>query len=222
MYSMFPERGLSTVLMPFAVTALTVASLSCRSSDHYPPVLQPGAPGQPTRTITTRQATDLRAVQATPADVEFMQGMIGHHQQAIDMAELLTTRTNDEAMRKLGQRIEISQVDEIHMMQRWLTARRQSLPDEHAMHMHGATLMPGMLTSEEMEQLAAANGRAFDRLFLEGMIKHHGGALTMVTDLFSHAGAGQEPEIFMFVSDVDADQRAEIARMSAMLEELQK
>jgi uncharacterized protein (DUF305 family) len=221
-YSMFPERRLSALLMPFAVTALTVASLSCRSSDHYPPVLQPGAPGQPTRTITTRQATDLRAVQATPADVEFMQGMIGHHQQAIDMAELLPTRTNDEAMRKLGQRIEISQVDEIHMMQRWLTARRQSLPDEHAMHMHGATLMPGMLTPAEMEQLAAANGRAFDRLFLEGMIKHHGGALTMVTELFSHAGAGQEPEIFTFVSDVDADQRAEIARMSAMLEELQK
>jgi uncharacterized protein (DUF305 family) len=219
---MFPERRLSALLMPFAVTALTVASLSCRSSDHYPPVLQPGAPGQPTRTITTRQATDLRAVQATPADVEFMQGMIGHHQQAIDMAELLPTRTNDEAMRKLGQRIEISQVDEIHMMQRWLTARRQSLPDEHAMHMHGATLMPGMLTPAEMEQLAAANGRAFDRLFLEGMIKHHGGALTMVTELFSHAGAGQEPEIFTFVSDVDADQRAEIARMSAMLEELQK
>jgi uncharacterized protein (DUF305 family) len=219
---MFPERRLSALLMPFAVTALTVASLSCRSSDHYPPVLQPGAPGQPTRTITTRQATDLRAVQATPADVEFMQGMIGHHQQAIDMAELLPTRTNDEAMRKLGQRIEISQADEIHMMQRWLTARRQALPDEHAMHMHGATLMPGMLTPAEMEQLAAANGRAFDRLFLEGMIKHHGGALTMVTELFSHAGAGQEPEIFTFVSDVDADQRAEIARMSAMLEELQK
>ena len=218
---MFPARRLSAGLMPFAA-ALTVASLSCRSSDRNAPVLQPGAPGQPTRTITTQQATDLRAVQATPADVEFMQGMIGHHQQAIDMAELLPTRTNDEAMRKLGQRIEISQVDEIHMMQRWLTARRQSLPDEHAMHMHGATLMPGMLTPAEMEQLAAANGRAFDRLFLEGMIKHHGGALTMVTELFSHAGAGQEPEIFTFVSDVDADQRAEIARMSAMLEELQK
>ena len=218
---MIPPRSLAARPMVF-VAALTVGSLSCRSSDLNTPVLQPGAPGEPTRSITTQQATDLRGVQATPADVEFMQGMIGHHQQAIEMAELLTTRTSDEAMRKLGQRIEISQVDEIHMMQRWLTVRRQPVPDEHAMHMHGATLMPGMLTPEEMDHLAAAKGRAFDRLFLEGMIKHHGGALTMVADLFSHAGAGQEPDIFMFVSDVDADQRAEIARMSAMLEELQK
>ena len=190
---MFPARRFSAVLTPFAVAVLTVASLSCRSSEHRTPVLQPGAPGQPTRRITTQQATDLRAVQATPADVEFMQGMIGHHQQAIDMAELLATRTNDEAMRKLGQRIEISQVDEIHMMQRWLTARHQTLPDEHAMHMHGATLMPGMLTPEEMEQLAAANGRAFDRLFLEGMIRHHGGALTMVADLFHTPAPGRNP-----------------------------
>jgi len=82
--------------------------------------------------------------------------------------------------------------------------------------------MPGMLTQEEMEKLAAAKGVEFDRLFLEGMIKHHGGALTMVSDLLTHPGAGQEPVIFMFVSDVDADQRAEIARMSTMLQELQK
>jgi uncharacterized protein (DUF305 family) len=214
-------RPLSARSMAF-VAAFTVASQSCRSSELHPPVLQPGAPGQPTRTITTQQATDLRAVQATRDDVEFMQGMIAHHQQAVEMTELLTTRTNDDAMRKLGQRIEISQADEIHMMQRWLTARHEAVPDEHAMHMHGATLMPGMLTPEEMEHLAAAKDQAFDRLFLEGMIKHHGGALTMVADLFLHAGAGQEPDIFMFVSDVDADQRAEIARMSAMLEELQK
>jgi uncharacterized protein (DUF305 family) len=88
--------------------------------------------------------------------------------------------------------------------------------------MHGATLMPGMLQPEEMDRLAAANETTFDRLFLEGMIKHHGGALEMVADLFSHPGAGQEPEIFMFASDVDGDQRAEIARMSAMLQELKK
>src|SRR5262249_45653272 len=142
--------------------------------------------------------------------------------QAIEMAELLATHTNDAAMRKLGQRIEISQTDEIRMMRQWLTGHHQSVPDMHAMHMHGATLMPGMLLPEEMDRLAAANGTAFDRLFLEGMIKHHGGALEMVAELYSHPGAGQEPEIFMFASDVDADQRAEIARMSAMLEELQK
>ena len=125
-------------------------------------------------------------------------------------------------MQKLGQRIAISQTDEIRMMRRWLTTRRQPVPDEHAMHMHGATLMPGMLNEEEMTRLANAKGPLFDRLFLEGMIKHHGGALAMVEDLLSHPGAGQEPEMFTFISDVDADQRAEIARMSTMLEELEK
>jgi uncharacterized protein (DUF305 family) len=96
------------------------------------------------------------------------------------------------------------------------------VPGPHAMHMHGATLMPGMLTEEEMARLAGAKGTEFDRLFLEGMIKHHGGALTMVDELFATAGAGQEVEIFSFASDVDADQRMEIDRMGAMLRELQK
>jgi len=195
---------------------------SCRTATPKPLLVEPGAPGQPTREISAKDAVDLRAVQATAADVQFMQGMIGHHQQAVEMAELLATHTNDDGMRKLGQRIEISQTDEIRMMRQWLTGHHQEVPDEHAMHMHGATLMPGMLTPEEMDRLAASKGTAFDRLFLEGMIKHHGGALTMVADLFSHAGAGQDPDIFTFVSDVDADQRAEIARMSTMLEELQK
>jgi uncharacterized protein (DUF305 family) len=201
---------------------IAAVSLSCRTSGLDAPIVQPGAPGEPTQEITAQQAIDLRAIRATAADVEFMQGMIGHHQQAIEMAELLATRTNDDTMRKLGHRIEISQVDEIRLMQQWLTGHHQAVPDEHAMHMHGATLMPGMLTPDEMDHLAATKGKTFDQLFLEGMIKHHGGALTMVADLFSQAGAGQDPDIFMFVSDVDADQRAEIARMSAMLEELGK
>jgi len=203
---------------------IAATALCCRPTgvDERPPIVQPGAPGESSRVITAEKAVDLRGVQATAADVQFMQGMIGHHQQAIDMTELLATRTGSDVMRKLGQRIEISQADEIRMMQRWLTVRGQTVPDEHAMHMHGATLMPGMLTAEEMDRLAAAKGPGFDRLFLEGMIKHHGGALTMVEELFSHEGAGQDSEIFMFASDVDADQRAEIARMGALLEELQK
>jgi len=203
-------------------TAFLALSASCRTEGTPPPLVQPGRPGEPTRNVSTQQATDLHAVQATAADIAFMQGMIGHHQQAIEMTDLIPTHTATAAMKRLGDRIAISQNDEIRMMQRWLTNRGQSVPDMHAMHMHGATLMPGMLLPEEMDRLAAANGTAFDRLFLEGMIKHHGGALEMVAELFSHPGAGQEPEIFMFASDVDADQRAEIARMSAMLEELQK
>jgi uncharacterized protein (DUF305 family) len=201
---------------------LATLSSACRTEGAPAPIVQPGAPGQPTRNISTNQATDLHAVQATAADVAFMQGMIGHHQQAIDMTDLIATHTSSVTMKRLGERIAISQNDEILMMRRWLTNRGQSVPDAHAMHMHGAALMPGMLTPDEMDRLAAATSSAFDRLFLEGMIKHHGGALDMVADLFAHPGAGQEPEIFMFASDVDADQRAEIARMSVMLEELQK
>jgi uncharacterized protein (DUF305 family) len=134
--------------------------------------------------------------------------------------KLLETRTESADMRKLSKRIEVSQADEIKMMEEWLTARGQPLPDPHAHHAHGATLMPGMLTAEEMAKLAAARGPAFDRLFLEYMIKHHEGALTMVRELFSTPGAGQESEIYAFASDVDADQRMEIGRMRAMLKEM--
>jgi uncharacterized protein (DUF305 family) len=167
-------------------------------------------------------AADLPRPSFTAADVKFMQGMIGHHAQAIEMTDLLRTRANSEEMRKLGLRIEVSQADEITMMQHWLAARGQEVPGPHAMHMHGATLMPGMLSVEEMTRLAEAKGTGFDRLFLEGMIKHHEGALTMVRDLFSTPGAGQDSEIFAFASDVDADQRMEIDRMAVMLKELQK
>ncbi len=151
-----------------------------------------------------------------------MQGMIGHHAQALEMTALLHSRTNREEMRLLAKRIEVSQADEIKMMQEWLTQRGQTLPDPHAHHAPGAPLMPGMLMPQEMERLAAAKGPEFDRLFLEGMIKHHGGAIRMVQELFSTPGGGQEAEIFAFASDVDADQRMEIDRMSAMLKEFQK
>jgi uncharacterized protein (DUF305 family) len=120
-------------------------------------------------------------------------------------------------MRLLALRIEVSQADEIKMMQRWLEVRGQQVPSIHALHAHGATLMPGMLTADEMSRLAESKGPEFDRLFLTGMIKHHGGALTMVRELFSTPGAGQESDIFAFASDVDADQRMEIDRMGAML-----
>jgi uncharacterized protein (DUF305 family) len=187
-----------------------------------PPIVQPGRPGEASRVIAPDQAVDQSRVQYTAADVRFMQGMIGHHQQAIEMTDLIASHTDSVDMRKLGLRISVSQSDEIKMMQRWLEVRGQEVPSLHAMHMHGATLMPGMLTADEMARLADAKGAEFDRLFLEGMIKHHGGALTMVKDLFATPGAGQESEIFAFTSDVDADQRMEIERMAAMLKERQK
>lgn len=184
--------------------------------------MQPGAPGQASKVIGADRATDLSSVSFTKADVQFMQGMIGHHQQAVEMVALVPTHSARDDMHKLALRIDVSQADEIKMMQRWLEVRGQDVPGPHAMHMHGATLMPGMLTQPEMDRLAASKGGEFDRLFLEGMIKHHMGALTMVKDLFDTPGAGQDVEIFSFASDVDADQRAEIDRMGNMLKDLQK
>jgi uncharacterized protein (DUF305 family) len=196
------------------VVVLAGAGSACRTAAQpAAPIVQPGAPGQASRVITQEQAAGAVAVRYTDADVRFMQGMIGHHAQALEMAALLPSRTDREDMKLLARRIEVSQSDEIKMMQDWLRARGQDLPGEHARH----TLMPGMLTPEEMARLAAAKGPAFDRLFLELMIKHHDGALTMVKALFASEGAGQESEIFAFASDVDADQRMEIERMSAML-----
>ncbi len=151
-----------------------------------------------------------------------MQGMIGHHAQAVEMTDLVDSRTSSEAMKKLSQRIQVSQADEIKMMERWLSTRGEEVPSAHAHHAMGGTLMPGMLTAEEMSRLSAAKGREFDRLFLEGMIKHHEGALVMVKDLFATPAAGQDSDIFAFATDVDADQRMEIDRMRSMLKEYQQ
>ncbi len=231
---MYSVEILQTLLTRFAAILLTVVTVaSCRTAggdpsspsapsspaeaQAGPAIIQPGAPGQAGQVLDVAKATDLSKVQHTTADVKFMQGMIGHHAQALEMAALLPPRTAREDMKLLAKRIEVSQEDEIKMMQEWLQQRGQTLPDPHAHHAQGATLMPGMLTPEEMGRLAAAKGDDFDRLFLEGMIKHHAGALTMVKELFSTPGAGQEADIFAFASDVDADQRMEIDRMGAML-----
>jgi uncharacterized protein (DUF305 family) len=210
-----------------AVLCLVVASLvgvSCRTAsvDAPPPIVQPGAPGQPSHTISAAKAADLSKVDYIGADIKFIQGMIGHHAQAVEMVALIPTHTTREELRLLGQRIDISQTDEIKMMQQWLQARGQQVPGVNAIHMHGATLMPGMLTEEEMNKLSQAKGLEFDRLFLEGMIKHHEGALTMVRELFATPGAGQDVAIFSFASDVDADQRMEIDRMGGMLDAISK
>lgn len=202
-----------------AVLLTVLAVVSCRSVrvGQAPAIVQPGAPGEATRVIAAGDAADVSQVQHSPADVRFMQAMIQHHAQAVDMVNLLTMRTGSEDMRKLGLRIALSQDDEIMMMRRWLEVRGEEVPVAHAHHLPGAPLMPGMLTPEEMNQLASAQGVEFDRLFLDLMIKHHAGAIVMVDELVATPGAVQESEIFAFASDVVADQRAEIERMGAML-----
>jgi len=207
-------------IAPIVLAATLAVACRTASGPTTPQIMQPGSPGQDTRTVSASQASDLSKVRFTEADVKFMQGMIGHHTQAIEMVDLLKTRTASDGMKKLALRIEVSQEDEIKMMQEWLQNRRQALPDPHAHHQ--GMLMPGMLTPEEMTRLGAAKGVEFDRLFLEGMIKHHGGAITMVQQLFASPGAGQESDMFAFASDVDADQRMEIERMAAMLNALNK
>ncbi len=212
-------------LAAFLLAAAGAACATGSGAGAKPAIIQPGAPGEPSRVVAAEQARDLSKVGATPADVKFMQGMIHHHAQAIDMTELLKTRTNSDDMNKLGLRIQVSQTDEIRMMQRWLQARGQEVPDPHAMHMPGmimpgmdhGPMMPGMLTPAEMAHLAELKGVEFDRRFLEGMIKHHGGAILMVQELFAAPGAGQESTIYAFASDVVADQQMEIDRMSGML-----
>jgi uncharacterized protein (DUF305 family) len=200
------------------VVTMTTAVAACRTaSAPGAAIVQPGAPGEETRVITAAAASDLSRVQHSPADVLFMQGMIHHHAQALQMVDLLRTRTAARDMQAMAQRIELSQRDEIAFMRQWLMSRGEEAPDEHAHHLGPVPMMPGMLSPEEMQQLADSTGTAFDRLFLNAMIKHHLGAIAMVDDLLSTAGAAQQTEVFAFTSDVVADQRAEIERMGALL-----
>lgn len=202
-----------------SLTCLLLAALAAAScatdpepASAPPRVIQPGAPGEDSRELGAVQSA---AVDHTAADTAFMQGMIGHHAQALEMTKLIAERSESEDLRMLGLRIDVSQEDEIKMMRRWLEKRGEDVPDP-AQHMHGE-LMPGMLSAAQMVELEAATGAEFERLFLRYMIQHHQGALTMVQHLLAQPGAGQQSEIFAFASDVDADQSMEIQRMGAML-----
>jgi uncharacterized protein (DUF305 family) len=195
-----------------------------------PVVLQPGAPGKPSKVLPPSTRGTLP--QRSQADVAFMQGMIIHHAQAVEMTVLIASNTENKDLRLLGARIRSSQWDEIKFMKRWLAARGErssmagsgkmdmEMPGQTIQAMPGQTIpvMPGMLTPEQMEALRKAKGTEFDELFLKGMIQHHNGALMMVKDLFDTAGAGQDADIFNFATDADNTQRAEIRIMESMLE----
>jgi uncharacterized protein (DUF305 family) len=195
-----------------------------------PVVVQPGAPGQPTRTLPSSTRATLPPRSA--ADVQFMQGMIMHHAQAVEMTALMVSHSTTKELRSLAARISHSQSDEINFMKRWLEARGEPISPatpqmhgknmpNHSMSSHSmpdhSMLMPGMLTPKQMEALKNAKGEEFERLFLTGMIQHHNGALIMVKDLFDTAGAGQDAELYNFATDVDSGQRAEIRIMETML-----
>jgi len=194
------------------------------SAQQSAPIVQPGAPGQPGKFLTEET---VRTPPRPPfqADVEFMQGMIMHHSQAVEMVALLRTHGKSPILKSFGEKISVSQTDEIGFMKRWLETRGKptTMEMDHS-HMSAADmknmnmLMPGMLTPEQMAALTKAKGAQFDHLFLTGMIQHHGGALTMVTDLFNTPGAGQDPVLFDFATDIDNTQSAEIKIMRGMLD----
>lgn len=218
--------------------AVLATGASAQEAPSPPQAVHPGAPGEPSRILDAEELAELRGRPHTEADVRFMQMMIVHHEQAIEMTSLVPERAEREAIRQMARRMDISQADEIVMMERWLRARGEPVeatvphephahgPDMHGPDAHGAHArhphpahadMPGMLTPEQMERLRAAKGPEFDRLFLEYMIFHHEGAIEMVEELFRHPGAGQEVEMFLFASHVQADQQVEIERMRRML-----
>lgn len=211
----------------FAVVFLLALPVYAQQEDskNAPVIVQPGAPGQATRVLPATTRAKLPPV--SRKDVEFMQGMIHHHSQAVEMTALIEARTENREIRRLGARISQSQSDEINFMRRWLTVRGEKIEmemPEMKMEMPGMDmsnhkhelLMPGMLTKKQMDALKNAKDAEFDKLFLAGMIQHHKGALVMVEELFKTAGAGQDAELFTFATDVDSGQRAEIKIMQTL------
>ena len=208
----------------FGVTVSAVLfAAACASAGKNPPV--DTGPSQSTAGANAPPAwiakMDSGRARFSPADVEFMQGMIHHHSQAILMSGRAPTHDASPAVRELAARIIVAQRDEIAFMQRWLRENKQDVPDADTSHFTMAgmnmQLMPGMLTPEQLELLNDSRGKDFDRRFMEFMIQHHQGAISMVQKLFSSEGATQNEYVFRFASDVDADQSAEIERMRRML-----
>lgn len=213
---------------------LMLSPVSAQQTESKSVIVQPGAPGQPTRTLPSTTKATLPP--PSQKDVEFMQGMIMHHAQAVEMTAMIEGRTQNAEIRLLGDRIAASQADEMMFMRRWLAVRGEKaemkMPSSGSKpggsHSHGAhdassyeMKMPGMLSAQQMAELGRAKGKDFDRLFLLGMIQHHRGALDMVKSLFATPGAGLEAEIFNFATEVDTGQLAEIKIMQTLLAEKQ-
>lgn len=201
------------------------------------PILLPGAPGEASKTLSANEASEIAKASYTNADVAFMQGMIVHHQQAVEMSELVASRTNNEDVVTISGRILSSQADEIEFMNEWLSARGEktvmvgmdhSAMDhssmDHSDHMMGHSIghsqMAGMASAADMAKLATLQGTEFDRMFLTLMIAHHKGAITMVENLLDKPGSASDQVILQFVSDIESDQTSEIDQMDTMLANL--
>jgi uncharacterized protein (DUF305 family) len=211
---------LTAVASILAIGAVT-AAIVLRGGDPAPDasgprVVQPGAPGQSGRTLSLDDLSSFTPPPHTPADTRFMQRMIPHHEQALRMTALVAGRGAGADLTRLATRIDLSQRDEILQMRQWLTDRGEAVPPPATSHAgHGAS-MPGMLTDAQFAELERSRGVAFDRAFLQFMIQHHEGALTMVRELYAEGG-GLEPACDRFAREVNADQTIEIGRMRSML-----
>jgi uncharacterized protein (DUF305 family) len=227
-----PAALLVTASLALALTACTSEDADPTATQAALPrnVVQPGAPGEDSVRLDPTAMPSVVLPQHTEADVAFVQGMIGHHAQAIVMTALVPDRSEHPDLELFVQRMDISQVAEIEQMQEWLRVRGEDVPawdpvfgaqGGHAdgSSLHGDDLMPGMLTDEQVEELAAAEGTEFDRLFLEYMTQHHDGARRMVQELFE-AGGGEEIEVFQLANHIESDQSIEMDRMAAMYAEL--
>lgn len=225
-------RTVSTVRRLAWGSALALVLAAGAAQAQTAPIIQPGAPGQPPRVLSPEEAARLSDNRFSDDDVRFMQDMILHHAQALDMARLVRGRTNHPDIVEIAGRIDSSQEDEIAFMRGWLSERGRSAPetgtghDAHGGHHgHGAGAnphagMPGMASPEQMAALAAASGAEFDRQFLTLMIAHHAGAVTMVEQLLARPGSAYDPELFRFVNDISNEQQGEIRRMERLLAEL--
>ncbi len=208
------------------ILGLAAAATACSSDEDEPEpdsprVVQLGGPGETGRELSEDEIAELNDEPSyTAADVAFVQNMITHHEQAFEMIALIDQRSRSRDLPKLAERMEISQRDEIKLLEGWLTQRDEQLPGgQHQHGTHHNKLMPGMMIDAEMEQLAGASGPAFDRLFLQYMIRHHQGAVIMVEELLA-GGNAQEPNVFQLAQHIESDQQVEIARMRQMLTQL--
>jgi len=208
-------QKLSLATLFSVASVASIASLTAVAHAQSVPIVQPGAPGQASQTLSPQQAIDIANVSFTSNDVMFMQNMIPHHSQAVEMAVLVEDRTNNQAIIDIAGRIRKSQADEIAFMSQWLEAREQKVHIDHSMHMDHS--MMGMATATQMQSLSEAKSTEFDRIFLSLMIPHHEGAVRMVDDLLAQSGSAYDPVLYDFVNDVVSDQNAEITRMDGLL-----
>ncbi|NLP85079.1 DUF305 domain-containing protein [Microbacterium sp. CFH 90308] len=210
-------RRLSVVL----VAALALAGCTATEQPPRPtstaPVVQLGAPGEDNRTMSPEEQLEITSAPHTDTDVAFVRDMLHHHAQALVMTGFVDERASSDGIRLLAERMQVSQQDEMGQLESWLQQRGEPVRDPDAPHAH--TLMPGMLTEDELAALEAAEGEAFDALFLQSMIRHHEGALVMIAELYGSVD-GAEPDLAQLAGHFDSDQRIEIARMSSMLAEL--